>query len=86
MDAKTAGLFHSTIKGTQSNIPGYSRRIIANDVKMLAQISNKNIGAIISKDVNSIRQYVSPLEKANLLQIYFFDLNTPLKNILGTLF
>jgi predicted nucleic acid-binding protein len=86
MDAKTAGVFHSSIKGNQPNIPGYSRRIIANDVKILAQISNKNIGGIISKDVSSIKQYVLPLEKANLLQIRFFDLNTPLKNILGTLF
>jgi hypothetical protein len=35
MDGKRAGIFHQEIKGNQSNIPGYNRRIIANDVKCL---------------------------------------------------
>ena len=54
LDAKTAGLYHKEIKGNQSNIPNYHRRIITNDVKILAQIGTKGIDAIISKDVNRV--------------------------------
>lgn len=86
LDATTAGIFHKEIKGNQSNIPGYHRRIITNDVKILAQIGTKKIEAIISKDVNSIKEYVQPLINAQLLQMNFFDLNTPLHAVLGKLF
>lgn len=86
LDGKTAGIFHKEIKGEKKNLPNFNRRIIANDVKILAQISNKNIDAIISKDINSFREYVQPLTKANLLQIKFMDLNTPLSVALGQLF
>ena len=86
LDAKTAGLFHKEIKGSQSNIPNYNRRIIANDVKILAQIHTKKIEAVISKDLSSVKQYVQPLSKSNLLQIKFFDLNTTLQEALGKLF
>jgi len=85
-DGKKAGLFHKEIKGSKPNIENYNRRIIANDVKMLAQISNKEIEAIISKDVSSYKQHVQPLQNSNLLNIRFFDLNIPLKDVLGTLF
>lgn len=86
LDGKTAGLFHKQIRGNQSNIPGYSRRIIANDVKILAQIQNKRIEGIITKDINSIKQFVTPLIQTNLLQVKFIDLNTPLNQTLGQLF
>jgi predicted nucleic acid-binding protein len=86
LDAKTAGDFHKAIKGAQPNIPDYNRRIIANDVKILAQINTKEIDAIISKDINSYRQYIQPLTNANLLQVKFFDLNTPIATQLGKLF
>jgi hypothetical protein len=86
LDGKTAGIFHSQIKGSKFNIEGYNRRIIANDVKILAQISNKNIEGIISKDVASLKQYIQPLLNSNLLQVKFLDLNTPLNEALGTLF
>jgi predicted nucleic acid-binding protein len=86
LDATTAGAFHKAIKGAQPNIPDYNRRIIANDVKILAQISTKKIDAIISKDINSYRQYIQPLTTANLLQVKFFDLNTSVATQLGKLF
>jgi len=86
LDGKKAGFFHKEIKGNKSNIENYNRRIIANDVKMLAQISNKQIEAIISKDVASFKQHVQPLQNLSLLNVRFFDLNIPLKNILATLF
>jgi hypothetical protein len=53
---------------------------------MLAQLNNKNIDAIISKDVNSLKQYIQPLINSNLLQVKFFDLNIPLSQALGVLF
>jgi len=86
LDGKTAGLFHKEIKGKKANLPNFNRRIIANDVKILAQINNRNIDAIISKDINSFREYVQPLSTANLLQVKFLDLNVPLSTTLGQLF
>ena len=86
LDGKTAGKFHKAIKGEQPNIAGYNRRIIANDVKILAQVSNKGIEAIISKDAESFKSYIRPLELSDLLNIKFFDINKPLKDVLGTLF
>ena len=86
LDAKTAGLFHKEIRGSQSNIPNYNRRIIANDVKILAQISTKKIDAVISKDLRSVKQYIQPLINSNLMQIKFFDLNIALHEIVGKLF
>jgi predicted nucleic acid-binding protein len=86
LDGLTAGQFHKIIKGEQSNIEGYNRRIITNDVKILAQISNKKIEAIISKDTESVKSYIKPLELLGILNIKFFDINKTLKDILGTLF
>lgn len=86
IDAKTAGVFHKEINRNKSNITDYNRRIIANDVKMLAQLSNKKIEAIISKDIDSHRKYIKPLLASNQINLKFFDLNTPLTNVLGTLF
>jgi predicted nucleic acid-binding protein len=86
IDAKTAGLFHKAIKGKKANLPNFNRRIIANDVKILAQINNRSVDAIISKGINSFREYVQPLSNANLLQVKFLDLNIPLATALGQLF
>lgn len=85
-DAVTAGLFHKELKGDKMNIKGYNRRIIANDVKILAQIKSREIGAIISKDVESLTKYVNPLLNANLLNVRFIDLNRRLNEELGELF
>jgi predicted nucleic acid-binding protein len=86
MDGKMAGIFHKQIKGDKENVHGFNRRIIANDVKILAQIHNKKVEGIISKDISSIKQFVNPLITSNLLQVKFFDLNTPLNEALGQLF
>lgn len=85
-DAATAGLFHKELIGNKNNIAGYNRRIIANDVKILAQIKNRNIEAIISKDVQSNSKYVEPLIISNLLSVKFLDLNKKLNEVLGELF
>jgi hypothetical protein len=86
LDAKTAGLFHKQIKGDKANVTGYNRRIIANDVKILAQIQNKGIEALISKDLQSVKDYITPLTNFNSLQVKFIDLNIPLATTLGQLF
>lgn len=86
LDGIAAGQFHKEIKGNSNNIPDYNRRIIANDVKIFAQIKTKNIDAIISKDINSIKQYLTPLTNLNLIDVKFIDLNTPLNQALGQLF
>ena len=85
-DAKMAGTFHKEIKSSKSDIVRYNRRIITNDVKILAQIETKKIDAIITKDVRSYSEYVQPLITANMLQVKFFDLNIPLNEALGILF
>ena len=86
IDAATAGLLHAELKGRKNNITGYNRRIIANDIKILAQIKNRKIDAIISKDVQSHSEYVAPLIKSSLLNVRFIDLNKKLNEILGELF
>ncbi|NOT52954.1 MAG: hypothetical protein HOP10_16980 [Chitinophagaceae bacterium] len=85
-DATTAGKFHGEIYGKKANVEGYNRRIIANDVKILAQTFTKQVDAIITKDVDSYSKYVKPLSNAGLLQIVFLDLNTSLSTRLGQLF
>jgi len=86
LDAVKAGIFHREVRGNHTNIQGYNRRIIANDIKIFAQLAVKKIDAVISKDVQSLQQYVNPLIKANLLQVIFIDLNIPLNTKLGMLF
>jgi hypothetical protein len=86
LDGATAGQFHKAIKGDNANVQGYNRRIIANDVKILAQIQNKKIEGIISKDVKSLKQYITPLTNSDSLNIKFIDLNIPLHQALGQLF
>ena len=85
-DAATAGIFHKELNTIKSTIKNYDRRIIANDVKILAQIKNRNIEGIITKDVRSLNQYVKPLINSNLLDLKFLDLNIPINEVLGELF
>lgn len=85
-DAATAGIFHKELMGNKTNVAGYNRRIIANDVKILAQIKNREIQAIISKDVESLAKYVDPLKNSNLLNVRFIDMNKRLNEQLGELF
>lgn len=85
-DATTAGEFHRKLIENRTNIEGYNRRIIANDVKILAQIKCREIEAIISKDVESLIKYVNPLINSNLLNVRFIDMNKRLNEQLGELF
>lgn len=86
IDSKAAGSFHAEIRKHKGSIPGFERSVIANDVKILAQIGTKKIDAIITKDSKSKSKYVEPLTNAGMLNLKFLDLNTPLNIALGLLF
>jgi hypothetical protein len=64
----------------------FSETLFTNDVTILAQIQNKRIEGIISKDVSSVKQYIFPLTNSGSLQVKFIDLNIPLNQALGQLF
>jgi predicted nucleic acid-binding protein len=86
LDAKEAGNFHKFLKGTQTNIEGYNRRIIVNDLKIFAQLKTKKLDAIISADANSAKKYITPLTTGAKLNVKFIDLNIRLQGVRGLLF
>lgn len=85
-DATTAAILHQTLYGNKANIQGYSRRIIANDIKILSQIKNRSIEGFITKDLESYSKYIRPLTNAGYISTKFLDLNIPLATALGQLF
>ena len=86
LDAKEAGNFHKILKGTQTNIEGYNRRIIVNDLKIFAQLKTKKLDAIISADTKSSKKYITPLTTGAKLNVKFIDLNIKLQDVRGVLF
>jgi len=82
-DAIKAGLYRKELKGINTKD---KRNIVINDLKLLAQIQNRNIHAIISKDKEMLSTMIKPLKEKKHLQCAFFDLTTPIKELLGTLF
>lgn len=86
LDAKEAGNFHKFLKGTQTNIEGYNRRIIVNDLKIFAQLKTKKLDAIISADTKSLKKYITPLITGAKLNVKFIDLNIKLQDVRGVLF
>ncbi len=86
LDAKEAGNFHKFLKGAQSNIEGYNRRLIVNDLKIFAQLKTKKLDAIISADADSGRKYINPLTAGGMLNVKFLDLNIKLQDVRGLLF
>ena len=85
-DSFQAAKYHKELFGEKENIPGFNRRIIANDVKILGQIGAKRIEAIITRDAASYRNYIRPLNDKGFLNIRFYDLSAPLSSALGLLF
>lgn len=55
-------------------------------MKIISQVKNRNISALISKDSTSFSEYVKPLSTAGLLEVKFLDLNLPLNEAIGELF
>jgi hypothetical protein len=62
------------------------RKLVINDLKILAQIQNREIDAYISKDFTSFKKMITPLNELGLLNVEFIDLTTPLNEQIGELF
>lgn len=85
-DAKTAGSFFAHLKENEDLRESEQRKVIINDIKLFAQIHNRQIDAYITKDRKSLRKMIEPLEKSHDLKFEFIDLSIPLNRKLGRLF
>jgi predicted nucleic acid-binding protein len=85
-DAKIAGKFFAELKGNEYLRESEQRKVIINDIKLFAQIHNRNIDAYITKDRKSLSKIIEPLGKSNNLKFDFIDLSIPLNDWLGRLF
>jgi len=85
-DAKTAGNFFAELKDNKDLRDSEQRKVIVNDIKLFAQIHNRNIDAYITKDRKSLIKMIDPLEKSQKLNFEFIDLAIPLNEKLGKLF
>lgn len=85
-DAKTAGSFFAALKGDDDLRDSEQRKVIINDIKLFAQIHNRQIDAYITKDRKSLSKMIEPLEKSHHLKFEFIDLSVPLNIKLGKLF
>lgn len=85
-DAKTAGSFFAQLKGNEDLRESEQRKVIVNDIKLFAQIHNRQIDAYISKDRKSLRKMIEPLKKSHDLRFEFIDLSIPLNAYRGRLF
>lgn len=85
-DAKTAGSFFAELKGNEDLRKSEQRKVIINDVKLFAQIHNRQIDAYITKDRKSLRKMIEPLNDSHKLNFEFIDLSIPFNEKLGTLF
>ncbi|MBP0902630.1 PIN domain-containing protein [Mariniflexile gromovii] len=85
-DAKIAGNFFSELKGNEDLRVSEQRKVIINDIKLFAQIHNRNIDAYITKDRKSLGKMIEPLGKSHNLKFEFIDLSISLNDKLGRLF
>ncbi len=85
-DAKIAGSFFSSLKGDEDLRESEQRKVIINDIKLFAQIHNRQIEAYITKDRKSLHKMIEPLERSHQLKFKFIDLSIPLNVMLGKLF
>jgi len=83
LDAVKSGDFRAFLKGINQTV---ERNIVINDIKLLAQIDNRKIDAIISKDRNMETKMIKSLTKNKNFKCKFFNLTIPLKDLLGELF
>lgn len=85
-DAKIAGIFFAELKGNEDLRKSEQRKVIINDIKLFAQIHNRDIKAYITKDRKSLSKMIVPLKKSHNLSFEFIDLSIPLIDKLGRLF
>ena len=85
-DAKISGDYYAFLKDNQDLRKTEERKVIINDLKLLAQIQNRGIDAFITKDQKMIPKMITPLKENKNLNFEYLDLTIPLKDKLGLLF
>ena len=85
-DAKIAGEFFSFLKDDSDVRSLEDRKVIINDLKLLAQIKNRKIEGFITKDRKALPKMIEPLREHKGLVFEYLDLTIPLKDKLGKLF
>lgn len=85
-DAKVAGEFFALLKNDRELRKVEQRRVIVNDVKLFAQIHNREIDAFITKDREALSKMIIPLKNSKGLNFQYWDLTIPLNEKLGRLF
>jgi predicted nucleic acid-binding protein len=85
-DAKIAGQFLASLRELGKLGDFGDRKVVINDLKLFAQIHNRDIDGFVTKDRKSLNKMVQPLADAHSLKLEFIDLSTPLNTKLGRLF
>ena len=85
-DAKIAGEYFASLKNDEELRDSEVRKVIINDLKLFAQIKNREIAAFITKDRKALSQMIEPLRKNKGLNFEYLDLTIPLKDKLNKLF
>lgn len=85
-DAKIAGEYFAHLKGNEQLRKVDERKVIVNDLKLLAQIKNRDIDAFITKDRKILPEMINPLRENKGLVFEYLDLTISLKDKLGLLF
>ncbi|MBX3295641.1 MAG: hypothetical protein KF762_08005 [Acidobacteria bacterium] len=86
LDAKIAGDYFAFLKNDPELRQSEERKVIINDLKLFAQIKNREIDAFISKDRRALTRMIEPLRLHRGLSFEFIDLSDPLSAYLGKLF
>lgn len=86
MDAKLSGSYYYNLMQDKELLKSLGRKIVINDLKILAQIQNREIDAYISKDFASYEKMILPLNSIGLINVEYLDLTIPLNDQLGELF
>jgi len=85
-DAMYSGEFLSELRNIGKFGDFGDRKVVINDIKLFAQIHNRNIDAYITKDRKSLSKMIKPLSDSHNLEFEFIDLSIKLNNKLGRLF
>ncbi|MCW4469978.1 hypothetical protein OGH69_13450 [Flavobacterium sp. MFBS3-15] len=85
-DAKLSGEYFAFLKDDNSLREIEERKVIINDLKLFSQIQNRSIDAFITKDRKALSKMIEPLAANKGLSFKYFDLTTPLNEVLGRLF
>lgn len=85
-DAKISGDYFAFLKDDNSLREIEERKVIINDLKLFAQIKNREIDAFITKDRKALPKMIEPLRQNKGLHFEYLDLTIPLTERLGILF